>query len=522
MTFQLLCDKLNLLSNGNPDIPVSELRFIYSLAEQSDSTHFASIQALTCSLIQGYLESPPKQSARTLFKEYAICLERSARLLADSGKIPASETSMLIKSNQTMALLPINISDSLLWCNIISNAEVPKPLKNAIQACQMRNEHVNSVIEIAFAVLAIIDEQQTTNFFLDYIKNHELDPDFDIIRDMLHTWLKMSVLLPPQVLEYCKAWSLNTSLREIWPYVAVLADQLIRKQHILKLSQCSPLRFQPLAELQFIGKHYEQAEYRLVQWQESALEQLGKSIAYFSSLAQKPELNDFDKRSLHAELKFVEQLFPALMLCADISYNQPNGLRLFSLAFFGFSGQNLAQWRDNLLKKAEVALTRLSWLYMRENRSMEDFIERFTFGNRVECQRLQNKLDLATGDFPNLKMRNYIIGILSSFYAGSRELSLLSSEIAKCYRNWRRLLHEDFLRNCLRPEDFAYWQQSDFLQKMNAFCSEIRRYLDKQRSSTATIEEIYAAEMDLFCKIRELRIEQLDALEQQISQANTL
>lgn len=519
MTTLTLLEKINQLFNCNPDLPAVELQEIYSLASTTPSEQFDCLAERVQALIDCYLESSPKQTALTLFREYAVYLERSARLLADSGKISTSEARNLIKSNHSMALLPINISDSLTWCNVLSYSEVPKPLKDAIFSCQRRNEYVSSVLEIAFNALRLVDSSKATSFLLQYLEATKNNPDYDLIRDCLLVWLNEETELPQAVLQWCKEWSLSEAVRQMWPYVSTLSDQVLRRQVVLRLSKQPPIRSNMIARLQRIGRHPQTIEVQTQSWYDETLEQMSKSIVFFTQLSQKESLSDLEKKALAQELRNMEQLFPYLLLCADCSYEQPDGLRVFSLAFFGLSGTYLSQWHEELERHSEKALARLSLLYMKENKSLDEFIERFTFGNQEECQRLQNKLDLATRSFPNMKIRRYVLGILSAFYAGSREPHLLAAEVAKCYRNWRRLVHEDYLRICLLPEDFEYWQRSPLLQEINTLCGEIRKYLDKRRSATATVEEIIAAEMDLFLKVRELRVTKIEQLISQFTQA---
>ncbi len=500
-----LHEKTSLLFLLNPDL---EIKGLFETAKQAGPEHFAVFADIADKLVDAYLGMPMKSATRDLLKEYFDHLGRSQRQLVASGEITGlGQATGPAENRQSMALVPVTIANSLEWCKIINRAEMSRDLLVAVEACRRRHEIVSSVVETMVRVLVQLDRPRAYDWMLGYLERHDGQLDSDVVRDFLLVWNEATEALSPTILEWAVDWSGDESLERQWPRVVWLSDRLLRRQYLIRLAASAPPRHGRLARLRYAALHHldQDAEFR--HWFEEALAEFGRGIEFFGRVSQTSENEaGWRTRALHEEIRNVEQLFPVLLALADVEYARPAGPLNFSMGFFGLIGDGRKIWDQALEKISVKAVKRLFLQNLQKNRSPEDLIELYSFGDIQLRERLMQSLDVGTRRFTDLDQQGQVIGILACYYASFREPYLLCAEITSRYRNLMRMLHEDNLRRLLEPAACRQVLDSPVIAELTALAGDVRKYLSMRRALDHTVEEMQAAEMEFLTAVRHRRL----------------
>jgi hypothetical protein len=407
-----------------------------------------------------------------------------------------------------MALVPLTITNSLEWCKVINRAEMSRDLLVAVEACRRRHEIVASVVEIMIRVLVLLDRRQAQTWMLDYLARHDGRLDSDVVRDFLLVWNDDPEPLPATVLEWAVEWSADDALERQWPRVVWLSDRLLRRQYLIRLAAGEPQRHGRLARLRYAALHHLDQDVEFRHWFEEALGEFGRGIEFFGlvSLGQENGKEGWRPLALYEEIRNVEQLFPVLLALADVEYARPAGPLNLSMGFFGLIGAGRKAWDQALDKMSIKAVKRLFLQNLQKNRSPEELIELYSFGDAQLRERLFQQLDVGTRHFTDLDQQDQVIGILSCYYASFREPHLLSAEVTARYRNLMRMLHEDNLRRLLDAEACQQILNSPVIAELTTLAGDIRKYLSMRRALDHTVEEMAAAEMEFIALVRRRRL----------------
>ena len=103
---------------------------------------------------------------------------------------------------------------------------------------------------------------------------------------------------------------------------------------------------------------------------------------------------------------------------------------------------------------------------------------------------------------------------LAIYYASYRRAPMLGQEVARRYRHFARILHEDFLATHLTPEELEGFQKTGFLQELYSMGSRAKRFLDHRRALEMSVEEMVASQIEF---VAETRIRRLGTLRRVLS-----
>lgn len=521
-----LLNRLVSLENLNPELSGQERQSLYDLASQLGPDAFADAAAETEKIIGLYLGSPVKRVGRDILAEYFQELERGERLLAEAGEISKpSETAE--RQHSVISALVRYSSDELSCldrCKVLSRTEIPQPLTRAADAFRRRLEVVDTVMEICFQVLWRLDEEKCQQWFLSYFDKHEGELDPDVLRDILRVALERGTPNAGLLL-WAEKWSGDEALQEYWPYMVEYSDRLLCRE-ALKCWQKHQSRPKNhfLAHLNLLIRNGSFADENLQGWGQQAMEGIGECVQRFMDVSvtpsplesllpgnrQKtqpsPEDDTWKHTMLFGELQRMTSLLKPIMITADQLLRTPDGATNLAMAVLGLAGEGLDRWEDHCLKLCERAVLHAFLIDLRDGRSPIETIRRLTFDDNVAFNHMCAELDLVSQRFDSLKQRDKVVSLLAVFYASYRRADLLGAEVSRRYRNLRRLLHEDFWRGHLEPEQLQTLQTSGILRDFDSLTAAARKFLDRRRALDASVEEMIASEMEFTRYVRQLRM----------------
>ncbi len=505
---QQLTACLQRLEDLNPDLTTAELRQLYVLAESVGKEFFPVAATQAERLIARYRQSPVKRHGAEILAEYFQHLDACARQLCAAGEIsPARESHRSFST----ALVPRTERQALDLCKILNRAEVPRPLIKAADAFRRRHEVVASVVEIAFRVMWRVDRRQAASWLVDYFHRQDGDHDPDVIRDALMVALDDQDL-PPAFLAWAETWALDANLLEYWPTVTRLADRLLCRYGLAAWNRQENLpRLTPLAHLRLLleRKQKHDDDNHLLLWLRSTMDELGHAVLRFLPLdavlddRQQP----WRTATLLVELRRLAAFYPPIMLTANCILDQPDGAEQLAMAFMGLDGQARRQWDDAMIAMATKIIRRTFLRDLKEARPPIETIRILTFGDQAAFNCACGELDLASEKFDSIAQREKVTIYLSTFYASYRQTQLIGAEIAKRYRRLMRILHEDFLRQVLAPEQLDELRRDGALDQLANMAAQARKFLARRRDIENSLEEMVAAKIDFERFVRQQRIQ---------------
>jgi len=493
------------LERLNPDLTTMEVERLNRLAERSGREFFSQASAQVERLVTLYRSCAVKTNGENILAEYFECIENSSRLLAQSGEITQLASAPTTFSN---ALVPAQTFSALDRCKVLSRAVVPHALGKAADAFRRRNEVVETVLELAFRALWRMDAASTCQWFLDFFARHDGQLDPDVIRDALTIVLEASGPIPRDFLAWAERWSADPNLLEYWPNVTRKADQLLCRHGICAWRASAPARIAPLAHLRLLVDQRRLDNTQLLSWLRNALNDLGESVLRFMALDESLAVaqQGWKTAALVGELRRITALYPVVMLAADLILTLPDGSEKLALAFMGLAGQGREQWDQRVEQFAVRVIRRMFITDMRNGRKPLTTIQRLTFGDLVAFKRACAELDIVQEQFDSIKQRERVIAILASFYASYRHAQFLAAEVSRRYRSLMRLLHEDYLRQHLPPDQLEDILRRGVITELSGMASAARRYLARRRDIESSLEEMLAAKMDFELHVRTQRL----------------
>ncbi len=495
------------LENLNPDLTGWELFRIWELARQTGPEGFDMAVAHTERLIDLYLASDVKQKGKDILAEYFFELDKCAKKLCDKGLIAAPIINE--KASFTTAMVPAQTTTALDRCRIMNRVDMPALLTKAADAFRRRNEVVETVLEIAFRILWLLDENRAIQWFKAYFAAHDKELDPDVIRDALTT-LSHAAELPMDVLAWAERWSVDPNLREYWPLVTRKADKLLCGNGLRNWAKnCFP-RNASLAHLRLMVRMDKLDDDSLLAWLRRSLDELGECVLRFmaleNSLEGQGDRKDWIQVTLFSELKRIASLFPVMLMACDQLLCLPDGTEQLAMAFMGLSGKGRDLWEKRLLEFS-IKVIRRTFVYdMRAHRTPVETIRRLTFGDDNAFRAAYAELDFFSEQFDSYEQREKVIRKLAVYYASYRHVQLIGAEIAKRYRSLMRMLHEDFLRQYLTEAQLKELAEIGVLRDLATQAAAARRYLARRRKIESTLEDMMASKIDYEQAIRNERL----------------
>ncbi len=503
--YRELAQQLRRLERLNPDLTATEVERLNLLAEQSGREFFGQAAEQVERLVALYRTCAVKISGENILAEYFECIEKSSRLLAQSGEISQPEPAPTTFSK---ALVPAQALTALDRCTVLSRAVVPHALGKAADAFRRRNEVVDTVLELAFRALWRMDAGSACQWFLDFFARHDGQLDPDVIRDVLTVVLEASGPIPRDFLAWAERWSADPNLLEYWPNVTRKADRLLCRHGMRAWRDSTPARIVPLAHLRLLVEQRRLDDTQLLAWLRNALNDLGESVLRFMALDESLTTSQqaWKTAALVGELRRMTALYPVVMLAADLILTLPDGSEKLALAFMGLAGKGREQWDQYVEKFAVRVIRRMFIADMRDGRKPLATIQRLTFGDLVAFKRACSELDIVQEQFDSMKQRDRVIAILASFYVSYRHASFLAAEVSRRYRSLMRLLHEDYLRQHLPADELDGILRRGVITELAGMAAAARRYLARRRDYASSLEEMLAAKMDFELHVRTQRL----------------
>ncbi|MCQ2396251.1 MAG: hypothetical protein MJ106_00955 [Lentisphaeria bacterium] len=510
-----LLERLRDLEKLNPDLSGVEQYRLDALAQHCESASFGVVAEQVRKLIDIYLDAPTIRVGKAILKEYFGALERTAKNLLEAGEINAVHSRESDASfSKALVLYSTFDYDALDRCKILNRAEIPETLSNAADAYRRRLEVVDTVFGIGFRVLWNLDQTLFQDWSLKYLDETSGNLSPEVIRDMIWV-LRNSKEIQPGVLEWLLRWCGDEALLEHWPLVVRYADRLLDRLALEKwrLSNAKP-RNGSVAYLRLLTQRGNIEESRLMAWLVNTLQNFGGSIERFISLDR--EISASEEAWVHsalvAELRNLESIYQPVIVLSDHLLAEPDGAAKLAMAFLGVVGQGLKDWEERMREFSERVIRRAFLVDLKEGRTPVETIRRYTFGDEKAFAIICNELDLVSQQFDSLKQREIVVRKLSVFYSSYRRAPLLGQEVARRYRHFARILHEDFLSTHLTQEEFAAFEKSGFIHELYSMGSRAKRFLDHRRALEMTVEEMVASQMEFIAETRARRLTMLRRL----------
>ncbi|MBP5639066.1 MAG: hypothetical protein J6X55_06290 [Victivallales bacterium] len=510
--FPTIRDFLDDLSRLNPDYTLEQLSSARALANAADVSFFPIAAELVERAIQNYLSSPQKHAGDAILQEYYALLESEEHRLLTSGdlaeEIPdeiAATSEAPTGQPEVMALVPHRNIPPLTRCIVLNKSHIPPLLSKAADAYKRRNIVVDTVVEIGFDLLWRIDGAHAEQWCIDYLEKNKGALDPDVIRDFLRVALRQDTLTPA-FLDWIIHWCGDMRLLENWPNVIYTGDRVLCIHAIRSWLKEHSSRNHLVAYLKLLLQQGKSDDDTLLHWLESALELLADCVGRIMSFSELATSDSGFGDALFSELKRLASVYPLVMMTANQLLCLPDGPHRFAQAVFGLAGDGLRHWDNNVNTFCASVIKRFFILDMRAGRTPVETIRRLTFGDEHAFRHAMAQLDLVAERFDSPRQREKVIEILVPFYASFRQDKFLAIEITRRYRKVMRMLHADFLAEVLSPEQFKSIQVDDSVFDLASLIGDARKFLDRRRDQTSSLERVLAARIDFEETTRKRRL----------------
>lgn len=511
---------LRKLEDLNPDLSGRELERLDALAHACNGDgDFDTVAEQVRKLVDLYLGTPTIQVGKEILKEYFHALEQTAGRLLASGEIAAlPQNGDREDGSFSKALVLYSTFDygAVDRCKILSQAQIPETLTRAADAFRRRVDVVDAAFGIGFRILRQMDDARFQVWAAGYLEENKGALAPEVIRDLL--WeLRASDNVTPQLREWLFRWCGDEALLEDWPLVVRHADRLADRLFLKRWAEgCKRPRNASLAHLKLLVSTGQVGDERLLAWIENTLLNFGSSIERFISLDREiaPEDEEWAHGALVAELRNLEATYQPIIALSDHLLAAPDGAAKLAMAFLGVVGQGLKEWEEAVMNLSEKVIRRSFLVDLKEGRTPLETIRQFTFGDPIAFALISNELDLLTQQFDSIAQREVVVKKLAIYYASYRRAPMLGQEVARRYRHFARILHEDFLATHLTPEELEGFQKTGFLQELYSMGSRAKRFLDHRRALEMSVEEMVASQIEF---VAETRIRRLGTLRRILS-----
>jgi hypothetical protein len=504
-----LRERFRKLMNLNPDVSTAALQELFAHAEKTAPAAFAEFAALAEQIIAAYADSAVKRTESAVLTHYLAAIEQTAKALEQQGDITGGRAGDSPGEAPSMALVSRYAFSALEWFQLLEQTAVPEELADAVDAAEVRSRMTDSVLPPVFRALHLIDSPQAFTWELQFLEEHRGNLDFDVVRDLLRAWQTVDQL-PADAVAWTAEWSLDINLAFVRPVVVAEADRLLRRQALARWKSRRAARHPSLQHLRNIISRRSHQEERLSRWLRGSVADLGEAVSAFMTAAQgsgkTAGQTPHHARRLVQTLTAIADLFEPVLLTADLLFHAPDGGYQLALMFFGITMADIESWRRVWEGQAADIIRRLLLQDLRQHHQPLATIREFCLGDALLFQQLANQLDLISKQFDSVELRENVIAELAANYASFRETEFLEREIAKRYRNLMRLLHADFLRRVLDPEQLQMVQDLVILNDLYALAGDARRYLTRRRDLTRSVAEMLSSEADFSRALRQHRI----------------
>ncbi len=184
------------------------------------------------------------------------------------------------------------------------------------------------------------------------------------------------------------------------------------------------------------------------------LGQIARAVQLFLRQGKWFRSRSMASRTLAVEIGAMVDSVHLLLLVSEEFLSQVHGCRRFAEALFGLDRATLQAMRKGADAAVRRRMERSALRLMKRRRTMVDFVRGLRLVDEHTRERVLQMLDLATGQFPDLRTKNRALDLLAVPYQEQAAEQRLVREVRKRFRALVRVLHEDGLRVRLDREDF--------------------------------------------------------------------
>ena len=491
--------KLEIFHTLNPDILYAHSKPLFKLASEVQFPEYANFVE---TIIEEYLNSNFKINERETISTYLDIITRATTQLIESGEISPTP-----RTNQKTELSLRHNYDSKAWHQVIVKSDIPKGLDGAIQAIERRKNTDSTILYYLFEIFHCLDLEAALKWELNYLTTTAyVDPD--IVRDLLHAWLNLNQKLPKSLLEFVFDWCDHELYKRMWSSIIKEADRLLQYQALIRLD-LSSTHSAMIKQLKTVLSFKNDKIY--AKWELKSLEKMTEQVQFFTEMERKNRDSNQESFQLAAfkTLDQLQTLFTPLMILSHLLLDGPNGAEKLAYAFMGYSESEQALWEKQLYKLSTQTVRRFFLNDLKKDQKPLKTIEKLCFGNEALYRRLLGELDFKTNNFESVNQQQKVINALAYNYASLRRAKLLKDELSRRFRRFMRMVHEDSLRNFLKPEHLKEMQASTLITEYAVAATEARKFLSIYHNDHIPAEEVFTVKEEFvfnFHKRRRLMI----------------
>lgn len=473
--------KLEIFHTLNPDILYANSKPLLKLAAEVEFPDYANFVE---TIIDEYLNSNFKINERETISSFLYLVENATKQLIESGEITP-----ILDAKQSTELSLRHNYDTKTWHQVIVKSEIPKGLDGAIQAIERRKNTDSSILYYLFEIFHCLDLEAALKWEFDFLtKTDYIDPD--IVRDLLHAWLNLDQKLPQNLLELVFDWCDNELYKRMWSSIIKEADRLLQYQALIRLDlndTDSPM----IKQLETIRPFKNDKIY--AKWQIKSLEKMTTQVQFFTEMERQNRDKKEESYQLAAfkTLEQLQALFTPLMILSHLLLDGPNGAEKLAYAFMGFSETEQTAWNNRLYKLSSKTVRRFFLNDLKNDQKPLKTIEKLCFENESLYRRLLGELDFKSNRFESVNQQQKVIDALTYNYASLRKAKLFKDELSRRFRRFMRMVHEDSLRNFLKPEHLDKIQNSTLITEYAVAATEARKFLSIYQNDHILAEEAF-------------------------------
>ena len=491
--------KLVIFHTLNPDILYAHSKPLLKLAAEVQFPEFGTFVE---TIIAEYLNSNFKINERETISTYLDLVTKATNQLIASGEI-----SPIADAKEQTELSLRHTYDSKTWYQVMVKSDLPKGLDGAIEAIERRKNNDSTILYYLFEIFHCLDLEAALKWEFEFLtKTSYVDPD--IVRDLLHAWLNLNKKLPQNLLDFVFDWCDNELYKRMWSSIIKEADRLLQYQALIRLD-LNDSDSVMIKQLKTILPFKNDKIYS--KWELKSLEKMTEHVQFFTEMER--QNRDAAEESYQlAAFKTLEQLqtlFTPLMVLSHLLLDGPNGPEKLAYAFMGFSETEQNAWNDRLYKLSTTTVRRFFLNDLRNDQKPLKTIEKLCFGNDALYRRLLGELDFKSNNFESVNQQQKVINALTYNYASLRKAKLLKDELSRRFRRFMRMVHEDSLRNFLKPDHLKKVQNSTLITEYAVAATEARKFLSIYHNDHIVAEELFTVKEEFvsnFHKRRRLMI----------------
>lgn len=190
----------------------------------------------------------------------------------------------------------------------------------------------------------------------------------------------------------------------------------------------------------------------------SQLDEVARAVQLFLQQGKRLRTRTLASRTLAVEVSAMIDSVHLLLLVSEEFLLRVHGCRRFAEALFGLDGPTLETMRRAADASVRRSMERAALRSLKRHGTMLDFVQSLRLVDDFTRERVIAMLDLATSQFPTLRIKNQAMDMLAVPYQEQEFERRLLRALQKRFRALVRVVHDDALRTRLEPDDFERLQ----------------------------------------------------------------